>query len=56
MVDTAARKVRFTIINGELLDKLKDDKLHVILTGIRPNVVVRLKLVMDYKAKVSLIK
>ena len=56
VVDTAARKVRFTIINGELLDKLKDDKLHVILTGIRPNVVVRLKLVMDYKAKVSLIK
>ena len=56
VVEAAARKVRFTIINGELLDKLKDDKLHVILTGIRPNVVVRLKLVMDYKAKVSLIK
>lgn len=56
VIDAVARKVKFTIINGELLDKLKNDKLHVILTGIRPQVIVRLKLVMDYQAKVTLIK
>lgn len=49
-------KVRFTIVNGELLDQLKDDKLHVILIGVRPAKKLRMKLVMDYRAKVSLIK
>lgn len=49
-------KVRFTIVNGELLDQLKDDKLHVILVGVRPAKKLRMKLTMDYKAKVSLIK
>ncbi len=49
-------KVRFTIVNGELLDKLKEDNLHIILTGVRPNKKLKLRLVMDYKAKVSLIK
>lgn len=28
--------MRFTIVNGELLDQLKDDKLHIILTGQLP--------------------
>ncbi len=50
------RKVRFTIVNGNLLDKLKDDKLHIILVGTRPIRFVRLKLTMDYSVKVSLIK
>ncbi len=49
-------KARFTIVNGELLDKLKEDKLHIIFVGVRPATKLRLKLVMDYKAKVSLIK
>lgn len=49
-------KARFTIVNGELLDKLKEDKLHIILVGVRPARALRLKLTMDYRAKVSLIK
>ncbi len=49
-------KVRFTIVNGELLNQLKDDKLHVILVGVRPTKKLRMKLTMDYKAKVSLVK
>lgn len=51
-----ANKVRFTIVNGELLNQLKDDKLHIILVGVRPAKKLRMKLTMDYKAKVSLIK
>lgn len=53
---TEGSKVRFTIVNGELLDQLKDDKLHIILVGVRPAKKLRMKLTMDYKAKVSLIK
>ncbi|HHU27251.1 MAG TPA: hypothetical protein GXZ56_11635 [Bacteroidales bacterium] len=49
-------KVRFTIVNGELLNQLKDDKLHVILVGVRPTKKLRMKLTMDYKAKVSIVK
>ena len=49
-------KVHFTIVNGELLDQLKDDKLHIILVGVRPAKKLRMKLTMDYKTKVSLIK
>ncbi|MBR8706442.1 hypothetical protein [Bacteroides pyogenes] len=49
-------KARFTIVNGELLDQLKDDQLHIILTGVRPIKKLRMKLTMDYKARVSLIK
>lgn len=49
-------KVRFTIMNGELLDKLKEDKLHIILVGVRPTKKLRMKLTMDYKAKVNLMK
>lgn len=49
-------KVRFTVVNGELLDQLKEDRLHIILTGQRPLKKVTLKLIMDYAARVSLIK
>ncbi len=41
-------KTRFTIVNGELLNQLKDDKLHVILVGVRPTQNLRMKLIMDY--------
>ena len=49
-------KVRFTIVNGELLNQLKDDKLHIILVGVRPTQKLQMKLTMDYRAKVSLVK
>lgn len=48
--------VKFSIVDGELLDQLKEDKLHIILTGQRPSKQLTLKLVMDYKARVSLIR
>lgn len=49
-------KVQFTVVDGDLLDQLKEDSLHIILTGQRPSKEVKLKLVMDYGAKVSLVK
>lgn len=49
-------KVLFNIVDGQLLDQLKDDKLHIILTGQRPPEDVTVKLVMDYAVRVSLIK
>lgn len=49
-------KVRFTVADGSLLDQLKEDSLHIILTGQRPSKQVKLKLAMDYAARVSLIK
>lgn len=47
-------KVRFTIVNGELIDQLKKDELYVIFTGTRPSVPLRLKLTTDYVAKIGL--
>ncbi len=49
-------KVVLSIVNGELLDKLKEDKLRVIVTGQRSSQQVTLKLRMDYTAKVGLTK
>ncbi|MDI9551546.1 MAG: hypothetical protein GX125_08515 [Bacteroidales bacterium] len=48
-------KVLFTVVNVNLLDKLRDDSLHIILTGQRPPKKVILKLIMDYAARVTLI-
>lgn len=48
-------KVLFTIVNVNLLDQLRDDRLHIILTGQRPLKKVTLKLIMDYAARVTLI-
>ena len=42
-------------VNENLLDKLRDDSLHIILTGQRPPKKVILKLIMDYAARVTLI-
>ncbi|MGP1447783.1 MAG: hypothetical protein ACTTKO_09745 [Candidatus Limimorpha sp.] len=44
------------IVNGNLLDKLKENNLHVIVTGVRPSVMVNLRLHTDYMAGVSLFK
>ena len=47
---------RFTIVNPQLLDKLENDELHIILVGVRPSIQLKLTLKMDYLVKVSLIK
>lgn len=47
-------KLRFTIVNGELLDKLENDQLHVILVGVRPSVQLRLVLTMDFVANFAI--
>ena len=52
----SAGKITFSVVNGELLDRLNRDKLHIILTGSLPSKEVTLKLVTDYLAKLSLIK
>lgn len=49
-------KLRFTIVNGELLDQLQNDQLHVIFVGIRPSVPLRLKLEMDFMTNFRLIR
>lgn len=49
--------VEITVKNPELLDKLKNDQLHVILTGEKfPPVVVNAVLKTTYKAKIRVIK
>lgn len=47
--------VKLSIVNGNLLNKLKEDQLNVIVVGNRPSSPVMLKLVTSYKAKVSLL-
>ena len=50
-------KVKFTIVNGNLLQKLKSDQLHVIIVGDNmPSKRVTLKLKTSYKAKFNLLK
>lgn len=50
-------KVSIKIVNGNLLTKLKQDKLHVIVTGDKkPDGKATLKLVSSYKAKVKIFK
>ena len=50
-------KVKFTIVNGNLLQKLKSDQLHVIIVGDNmPSKRVKLKLKTSYKAKFNLLK
>lgn len=51
VIDVAKRQVLFTIVNGELLDKLKNDKLYIMLTGIRPNKKAKMKLLWTIKPK-----
>lgn len=48
--------LKLSIVNGDLLDKLKENNLRVIITGVRPPIKVRLRLRTDYAAEVSLIK
>ncbi len=48
--------IKLSIVNGNLLDKLKENKLHLIVTGVRPNVMVKLKLRTNYLVGVSLFK
>lgn len=51
------KKVTVKIMNGNLLDKLKEDKLHVIITGDKkPSGKAKLKLISSYKAKVKVFK
>ncbi len=50
-------KVAIKIVNGNLLNKLKQDKLHVIITGDKvPAGKAKLKLVSSYEAKVKVFK
>lgn len=47
--------LRFTIVNGELLNKLENEKLYIILVGTRPNVDLSVELVMDFLANFTLV-
>ena len=50
-------KVTIKIVNGNLLDKLKQDELHVIITGDKvPAGKAKLKLISSYKAKIKIFK
>lgn len=50
-------KVTIKIVDGNLLDKLSQDKLHVIITGDKvPTGRAKLKLVSSYKAKIKVFK
>ena len=50
-------KILIKIVNGDLLQKLKDDKLHVIITGDDlPSKRVKLKFISSYRAKINVFK
>lgn len=48
--------IRLSVINGDLLDKLKENHLHVIVAGVRPDRAVTLRLRTNYVVGVSLLK
>ncbi|HPB57654.1 MAG TPA: hypothetical protein PLL49_04025 [Bacteroidales bacterium] len=48
--------LQFTIINGELLDQLHNDQLHIILVGTRPPIPLFVQLSMDFLANFQLIE
>ncbi|MGC3977565.1 MAG: hypothetical protein QM751_04625 [Paludibacteraceae bacterium] len=49
--------VNINIVNGELLNKLKQDQLRIILTGSKyPEAMVHVKFITNYKVKVGLTK
>lgn len=49
-------EMEFSIVNGELLNKLKNDRLHLILVGTPPTSTVTAQLLLEYAVKVSAIK
>ena len=50
-------KITIKIVNDDLLQKLKADQLHVIITGDNlPSKRVKLKLITSYKAKINVFK
>lgn len=49
--------VEIKIVNGDLLDELKEDQLHVIITGNKyPSVTSHCKFTSSYKVRVGLLK
>lgn len=50
-------KITLKIVNGNLLQMLKNDQLHVIITGDSlPSKRVKLKFISSYRAKIQVIK
>ena len=50
-------KITIKIVDGDLLQMLKNDQLHVIITGDSlPSKRVKLKFISSYRAKIQVIK
>ncbi len=50
-------KIEIKIVNGDLLQKLKEDQLHIIIVGdTMPTKKVKLKFISNYTAKINIFK